>query len=225
MHRIADDQRQRIGEDGRGLLERHAVLATVRRGLPRVPAESHTRKCITLNDLMLCELACRVARQLLIEQNAHRRSVPPEPPRERPPLAPVRPTGIRPGTDPGYGRARGSRSGCGTAPGSRRRPAYRQELPDRCEGLGNAHSRVYLRATLRWPRFIPKFSLFGRRPQGFTELLTLPPIAKSLYQPRAPFSIIRLRRRGSVPSNNPVLRPRLRRLDPRTPSRWEGRPA
>ena len=50
MHRIADDQRQRIGEDGRGLLERHAVLAMVRRGLARVPAESHTRKCMTLND-------------------------------------------------------------------------------------------------------------------------------------------------------------------------------
>src|SRR2546427_1800436 len=49
MHRIADDQRQRIGEDGRGLLERHAVLAMVRSGLARVPAESHTRKCMTLN--------------------------------------------------------------------------------------------------------------------------------------------------------------------------------
>src|SRR5437764_13133482 len=50
MHRIADDQRQRIGEDRRGLLERHAVLAMVRSGLARVPAESHTRKCMTLND-------------------------------------------------------------------------------------------------------------------------------------------------------------------------------
>src|SRR5947208_7997328 len=50
MHRIADDQRQRIGEDGRGLLERHAVLAMVRSGLARVPAESYTRKCMTLND-------------------------------------------------------------------------------------------------------------------------------------------------------------------------------
>src|SRR5947208_12979665 len=50
MHRIADDQRQRIGEDGRGLIERPAVLAMVRSGLARVPAESHTRKCMTLNE-------------------------------------------------------------------------------------------------------------------------------------------------------------------------------
>src|SRR5437870_11903348 len=47
------------------------------------------------------------------------------------------------------------------------------------------------------------------------KLLTVPPIAKSLYQPRAPFSIIRLRCRGSVPPNNPLLQPRLRLIHER----------
>ena len=50
MNRIVQDERQWIGEDGRSLFERDPMLAEVRSGFARVPAEAHTIKCMTLNE-------------------------------------------------------------------------------------------------------------------------------------------------------------------------------
>ena len=50
MNRIVQDERQWISEDGRSLFERDPMLAEVRSGFARVPAEAHTIKCMTLNE-------------------------------------------------------------------------------------------------------------------------------------------------------------------------------